>query len=213
MRPVLQSERPRRGALPGCRLPVFATAVLGLDASLRRWYGIREYSTSPDCILRIARAEAKHTIVLSDETTVLRGASVLELHLWNERLPIFDGREPSFRGACRLARQFEFSLRELARYILRDPQWSELPVIHAELPFGTAERAGQLLHIMLRFGFEPDRTAPRPGLFDRLHRFGHNILVALLLAARNPGALRSDVLRRDRVDVYISRRDLLRRYG
>ena len=48
---------------------------------------------------------------------------------------------------------------------------------------------------------------------ERLHRFGENILISLIILAHNPGALRPDTLRRVRVPIYLSRRMLEREFG
>jgi hypothetical protein len=42
---------------------------------------------------------------------------------------------------------------------------------------------------------------------------GENILISMMVLARNAAALRADVLRRDRTLVFLSRRELRRRYG
>lgn len=195
------------------RRRLFARLVFGLDAFLRRRGGIREYSAAPDCIFRIAEARAKDDIVLTDGTKVPCGAPILELHLFNEHLAVLDDRISQFRWARRLVRQFEFSFRELERHLRRDARCADLPLIHAELSLATGEGMEQLLRIWRRFGFEPGKTSRRWTPMGALHRLGHNILIALLVAATNPRCLRMDVLRRGRAAVYISRDDFARRYG
>jgi len=48
---------------------------------------------------------------------------------------------------------------------------------------------------------------------ERLHRFGENILISLILLAHNPGALHFGTLKRVRVPIYMSRRVLERKFG
>jgi hypothetical protein len=48
---------------------------------------------------------------------------------------------------------------------------------------------------------------------ERLHRFGENILISLIVLAHNPGALRPDTLKRVRVPIYLSRRVLEKKFG
>jgi len=50
-------------------------------------------------------------------------------------------------------------------------------------------------------------------LARRLHRFGENILISLIVLAHNPGALRADTLKRARVPIYLSRRILEKEFG
>ncbi len=47
----------------------------------------------------------------------------------------------------------------------------------------------------------------------RLLRFGENVLISLMVLARNGVALRIDTLARSRVQVFLSRRTLMRRYA
>ena len=46
-----------------------------------------------------------------------------------------------------------------------------------------------------------------------MHWFGENILISMMVLARNAAALRADVLWRNRTLVFLSRRELRRRYG
>ncbi len=73
---------------------------------------------------------------------------------------------------------------------------------------GTKSQSGQIARIMAYYGFETiPETGPLP-LADRLHRFGENILISLIVLAHNAGALRSDTLARVRVPIFLSRRAL-----
>jgi hypothetical protein len=47
----------------------------------------------------------------------------------------------------------------------------------------------------------------------RLHRFGENVLISLIVFAQNAGTLRPDTLRRVRVPIYLSRRTLDGKFG
>ncbi len=72
---------------------------------------------------------------------------------------------------------------------------------------GTKSQSGQIARIMAYYGFETiPETGPLP-LADRLHRFGENILISLIVLAHNAGALRSDTLARVR-PIFLSWRAL-----
>ena len=66
---------------------------------------------------------------------------------------------------------------------------------------------------MARYGFEAIAEPRRLSIGERLHRFGENILISLIILAHNPGALRSDTLKRVRLPIYLSRRILEREFG
>jgi hypothetical protein len=76
------------------------------------------------------------------------------------------------------------------------------------VPSGTRSQSGQVARIMGYYGFE---TIPETGalsLGERLHRFGENILISMIVLAHNAAALRSDTLARVRVPIFLSRRAL-----
>jgi hypothetical protein len=55
---------------------------------------------------------------------------------------------------------------------------------------------------------------PFPNIADEnAHWFGENILISMIVLTRNAAAFRADTLRRDRTLVFLSRRELRRRYG
>ena len=66
---------------------------------------------------------------------------------------------------------------------------------------------------MARYGFEAIVQSGQMSIGERLHRFGENILISLIILAHNPGALRSDTLRRVRLPIYLSRRMLEKEFG
>jgi hypothetical protein len=63
---------------------------------------------------------------------------------------------------------------------------------------------------MAYYGFETIAEPGRLRFGQRLHRFGENILISLIVLAHNSGALRPDTLARVRVPIYLSRRALER---
>ena len=76
-----------------------------------------------------------------------------------------------------------------------------------------AERSAQLVRFVGRFGFETIGPSSSRSLRQQMHWLGENILISMMVLARNAAALRADVLRRDRMLVLLSRRELRRRYG
>ena len=74
---------------PATRLkrPLLAELVFALDRGLQRLQGIFEYTHKRDCFFRIRFNRLRTEVVLSDGTVGRRGDRVVELHLWNERIP------------------------------------------------------------------------------------------------------------------------------
>ena len=116
-------------------------------------------------------------------------------------------------GARRVNQAFEISLRELAGFLDARSDLDDVIAICANMTFQPAERSAQLTRFVARFGFERIAAASSRSFRQQAHWFGENILISMIVLARNASALRADTLRRDRTLVFLSRRQLRRRYG
>jgi len=203
---------PARGiaALPGA---AYRGAVYALDRLLRRIHHIFEFSGHPQCLMRAQAATADRPVTLSDGTTLAAGERFLDLHLWSERVPKVGRGGAGLVWARQMRAQFDLSLRELARWLAAAPDYADIRVLRANLNFNAPEDIGRTRLVIARFGFEEIADATPLTAAARLHRFGENILLALLILASNPRTFRWDVFRRGRVLTFISRDRLLRRYG
>jgi hypothetical protein len=199
-RPVATARGPVRGL------------VCGLDAWVRRSQGFVEFSDNPGCILRVVRGAAETELRLSDGVVVARGAPILDLHFWNERMPqASDCRGLGWGG--RFGRQLRLSFGELARVINTDPRLSNAVAIRGRLAFAGARNREESRRVGGWFGLEvPDHEAELP-LAQRLHDAGEDLWLLALTYTFNPGSLhrRSVVRRRD--DLWISRERLAARYA
>ncbi|HLH11821.1 MAG TPA: hypothetical protein VKV77_08085, partial [Methylovirgula sp.] len=184
-----------------------------LDARLRSSQGIREYTSAAECILRIQLVASDQDVLLSDGTQIRRGDQIIDLHFWTEQVPTIPESGVSLAWARRLTRSFEFSLRELARVLHCRREFDDVQAIRCNLALGPAERSAQIARIMRHCGFERLAARPPQTLSEKMRRLGENILISLLVAARNARAIRSDTLRRDRTLTFISRPMLERLYG
>jgi len=112
---------------------------------------------------------------------------------------------PTIGWARRMQRAIAISLQHLARYLATRRDLDDIALICADVPSATKAQSGQLARIMANYGFETavEAEALPPG--ERLHRFGENILISLIVLAHNAGALRADTLARVRVPIYLSR--------
>jgi hypothetical protein len=200
------------GRTPHFDHPWIGALVEAIDGRLRRHLGVSEFTRSPDCIFRVGFTRSSINAVLSNGTLLRSGDRVANLHLWSEQVPRMFGRGPTFGWARRMSRCLDVSLRELAWFLAQRRDLDDIGFIRTELTLAPSERRIQLIRLMGRCGFQAVET-PQASTPQRLHRLGENIFISLMVLAHNASALRRDTLRRDRVDMYLTRRILDERYG
>src|ERR1043165_7162087 len=94
-----------------------------IDAWLRAYYRIEEFTGEPRCVLRIGFMKAVMPVLLSDGTEIHEGERIGALHLWNEHVPRYAGNGPNLAWAKEMRRRMLWSLGLLADYIEHDPAW------------------------------------------------------------------------------------------
>lgn len=185
-----------------------------IDRTLRVRQGIFEYSDRPRCIFRINIATTASETVLSDGTRLPAGSRVINLHLWNEHVSPFPDQGPTIGWARRMCEDLETSLRELAMFVASQPALDDIEAVAGKMMFGSTEQTQAVAHFAERYGFgyavEP--VANR-SISEALHSLGENILISMIVISHNPAALRADCFSRDRVQVYLHRTELMRRFG
>jgi hypothetical protein len=195
------------------QFPWLEAMVAALDDRLRLRHGVIEYTHSPECLFRIQFVTSNENYLLSDGTCIRPGDRVANLHVWNEQFPCFTGKGPTLAWARRVNQAFDFSLRELASFLDGGRYLDDVVAICANMSLEPTERSAQLVRFVGRFGFERIEAVGAPSFRQQMHWFGENILISMIVLARNAAALRADTLRRDRTLVFLSRRELRRRYG
>jgi hypothetical protein len=187
--------------------------VLGLDGVLCRCQSIVEYTSDPNCILRIRLSRLDGDVVLSDGTRGRAGDRIIDLHFWNEHIPRMPERGASIAWARQMHLCFRNSLRELARYLALRPDLDDVCIIRCNMGLGVPEQNTQVVRLIARYGFERLPGAAAATMGERVRCFGENILISLMVWVHNAAALRWDTLRRGRTQVFLSRRVLEQRYG
>ena len=193
--------------------PWLAGLLFALDERLLRRLAVIEYSKDPSCIFRVEIAHAERPLQLRDGARVWPGDRVARLHFWNEHVPVVPPGGATIAWARRMQNAIATALHELALYLAARSDLTDVVAICADVPSGTRAQSAQLARIMARYGFEAVAEPERLTLGERLHRFGENILISLIVLAQNAAALRADTLRRARLPIYLSRHTLERRFG
>ncbi len=188
-------------------------AALRLDDFLRRIHRVSEYCTDPCCVFRMQMDRAEQDFVLTDGTQIRRGEHVINLHLWNEHVPVIPPEGPTVAWGRRLSSGMNFSLHQLEAFLASRTEFDRVAAIRLKTAVATASRTMQLMRIMQHFGFEvmPDRAGV--SWRQKLHEFGENILALLLLTAVNPESARLSVLWRVRSQLLLPRKEFDRRYA
>ncbi|MBE3519665.1 MAG: hypothetical protein IMW97_05105 [Firmicutes bacterium] len=191
-----------------------AAAVLLIDRILRKRHGIREFTTDPDCVLRVAVGRADREIRLSDGTKLESGDPVGEIHLWNERIPKMRRRGPDITWGLGFQRSLVKSLRLLADYVRASPEFDDVKAFRARPGVKGRDGEAKVARLAQRFGFEMPATTGTPSLLERLYRFFDNLYATGLMLTFNPVSLKGrEFWCFSRPEIWISRKGLLERYG
>jgi hypothetical protein len=190
----------------------FWLALVGsLDARLRSYYRIEEFTDDPRCMLRIGLMPACMAVSLSDGTEIRDGEPVGALHLWNEHVPRYSGNGPNLAWAKEMRRRMLRSFRLLANYTERDPAWQPVRAFCGHSMLSSRIGAAQMRRLALRHGFE--LVEPPPTLSRHLHTLADSLIVWGLTRTFNPAALPRQRFLRDHHELWISRSTLRRLYG
>lgn len=180
----------------------------GLDALLRRRFGIEELADDPDCVLRITLEPATRAVSLSDGTPVRVGEPTIQIHFWNEHLPTLPPEGLNAAWTSVMKRRIRHSFGLLADCVDREPRFREVAAIVATPTYPRRSGPVPLSRTLRLFGFD---VVDRGGaaIHDRLD----SLLVLGLNWAFNPVELRRHGLSYGRIEVWMSRGTLLKRYG
>ncbi|MER3399238.1 MAG: hypothetical protein C4316_12070 [Chloroflexota bacterium] len=193
---------------PGTRL-----VILGLDRLLRRIYGIREFWTDPECILRIARERSPETVRLADGTLVVKGAPGIGLHFWNEHIPPIDPAGPDLAWGLKFYRRLRKSLQVLAGYLKNNNDLNDAVALWAEVSFPAEPGLGRYTRLLEAFGFEFKPLPPPEGILGRVGRFFQHLYAWALIWTFNPPSLRrKNLFAAERGRLWVSKAELLRRH-
>jgi hypothetical protein len=201
-----------RGGRPGGRRRLRSllgktgrAGIYGIDWLLRRWYGVYEFSRTDDNLLRIAVRVANASLTLSDGTKVTPGDPIIDLHIWNERVPSLGALGPSLVWASRVNRRIERSLSALAGHLDQRDDLDGCVALRAVAIFLSSRAARKATRIAARYGLTPPLEARRADL-------GHGLLAFGLTWACNPASLVGKRLTPTRYEFWMSSQALRETY-
>jgi len=180
-----------------------------LDPILRRAHRVREFTEDPQCLLRVALGFSDRDLQLSDGTWIRRGDPIVELHLWNERIPRMPPEGPDLIWSLRFYRRLVASLRLVARWMAQHPEARQARALRGETSM--VDPARRLIQAL---GFDLIRLEQEARGWRRLRYRMDDLYVWLLIRAYNPVSLRNRPLHQlESVQFWISREAFFRRYG
>ncbi len=188
--------------------------MLGIDRWLRRRLAIYEFTDDARCLFRIAWEKADREVLISDGTRIAPGEPLVEVHLWNEHLPLLPNRGNDLAWAARAARLTEHSLRLLAAHVQTDPALRDIRAVHGRMALPAPNAGESSFALARRLGF--DVRPSDGGAAARFRKFWNNVHLWLLIWVFNPGRFRSrrhKVLKWSWFDLWMSRDALLARHG
>ncbi len=185
-------------------------SVVGrFDAWLRRRYGVFEFCEDPECLLRLRLSQAPHTLTLGDDV-LPAGEPILELHLWNEHIPLPTGGA-DLVWASKVYRFWIRSLRGAAAYLQSDRQLAGVRAVGGATVLLAPSYSAGGQRLMQRLGFT---IIPYRGRLGGFGEFWENFYSWVIMWAFNPASLHHRSLTRlRREEVWMSAGEFVRRYG
>ena len=132
-------------AAPGRRGAVLERIVFAIDAALRRWNSVVEFTTDPACILRLRLDRLERPLVLADGTCARAGERFVDLHLWNEQIPPMPKEGASIAWARHMHVCFLRSLQQLVRYLAARPDLDDIAIVRYPVPALLAHKRLRLI--------------------------------------------------------------------
>lgn len=181
-----------------------------IDYLLRRSGGLFEFSDNADCVLRIQLGKASHDVTIGSEK-ILKGETVLAIHIWNEHIPILPKEGANLAWALVLRRRVNYSFREMAKVMQHDSRFSQVKAV-----WGTSSLFSFTDHIggvrmMQHLGFT---VLPYYNPLGRFGLFWENLFSWWLMWAYNyPSISTRHFKKLQRTEIWITKSEFLKRYG
>ncbi|HEY6842934.1 MAG TPA: hypothetical protein VI391_02115, partial [Thermoanaerobaculia bacterium] len=169
-----------------------------IDRALLAHYGIFEYSDDPQCVLRAGLTKSPAAVTLQDGTSIARGETVAELHLWSQR-------SMAVRNGIELRRRVAKSFHQFANFARADARFAPLRGVLVRTSVCDQFPRALLEKLSARWGWEVDDQPRSAG--GRFADFWDNFYIVLLGLAYPSGPIHFR-RRIERIRVWISMRRL-----
>lgn len=185
-----------------------------LDKFLKRYFRIYEFSDDEDCLLRLAITSSTSDITLSDGTQVRPGSPIGELHFWNEHVPTIGEKGHDLTWAISFQHRLIRSLTELAHHVQESPHLNDVAAFRGDIFFNSRCKLLLMANPVKRCGLELVFPSPPQGFRGTTADFFDSLYAFALIWAFNPASLNGKGYQKlKRVQLWISRRTLLSKYG
>jgi len=187
-------------------------SVYAIDALIRKLSKVEEFTDDADCILRFSLVTSPTRAKVSDGIEVEAGQPLVELHLWNEHIPVMPPEGPDLEWGEKFLKKLRYSLHLLADYIRQEPRLREAEFLKGEMAFPKVKEK-QFEELINRLGFVLDSREPK-GIWEHFAEFWENFYSWALIWAFNPASLKKkSLLGMRRYRLWMRKEELLRRYG
>ena len=211
-RAIPASDAPRAPVAGAPHCGVVGRIIMRMDVSMRRERGVVEFAGACSTILRVAVIPSDVDARLPSGLVIKKGDPIIELHFANERLPQA-GHGAGIGWGAKFGRMLVTSFRELATGVRVDPRLRDAKAVLARLAFSGERNRGDTRRFGERLGFElMPVPAPVP-LARQFHDFGEDLWLVGLTWVFNPGSLKGRSVLRLREDLWMTKDQLIARYG
>jgi len=183
-------------------------AVRGVDAILRLRQGIEEYTDDRNCIFRISMETAVGAAILSDGAAIRPGDPLVQIHYWNEHMPVLPDNGGLTGWASLFRHRIAHSLTLLNAYLDTELRFRGVAGIHGLPTFPARPGPLALSRTCEHLGFDV-----MPLEDGAIHAWLDSLLISGLIWTFNPASLRNHGLTRGRIQIWMSRATLTKRYG
>jgi hypothetical protein len=187
---------------------IFAWMLRRLDILLRRRQGIFEFTDDPHCVFRLSVGRAGRALTLSDGAVIRPADRVVQVHYWNEHMPVIPAGGHDATWASLFHRRVVYSLGLTAALLARDPRFADIAAIFAVPAYAAGSGAANTARISRRLGYD---VLDEPQ-FNPVHRLFDSLLIWNLMRIYNPMSVRGRGVAHRRVYIWMARRTLLARY-
>ncbi len=181
-----------------------------IDRMLCLTEGVFSFSQAPEIILRLQFRTAPHATTLG-EVSISKGAPVLALHVWNERMPKLPQTGADLEWAIGLRRCLIHSFREVARLVQADPHYGSVCAVYGvSALLSDSDHTGGM-QMLQRLGFT---ILPYIRPLGRFGLFWENLMSwGIMWTYNDPSLQTRKFWRLQRTEIWMTRADFLHRYG